>query len=356
MDFDVQYLSFFVVGMEEKEEQISYKHYKTLDEEDYLDSELKTFLDGEFMRIVKRKVERHPKSEGVPTKIGHFIVEAGYGLDSNPNYNLFNRIRQAETMSDFQLASDQLVRTYIDTSSVRGGALIITRAKLNKYFDEPFVFVIKCDFEKKVASIADEKTLINHVEMAITAKNMKSIQYPYMPDEGIVEERELKIHQSSHARYFEDFLKFVEYEQSMPEIMNTHVMGMVHQHIEESYTGNENSEEREKEVEEMEMWASSPKRDLQEKWSHEQVVEATGHLVETQPDLELKLRLDHITVKAMLSDFGDSLHIAKVNDKYVLLIEGDFFEFEKGVSPVELLQPEELDGVLDRIKRKYNEN
>jgi hypothetical protein len=37
------------------------------------------------------------------------------------------------------------------------------------------------------------------------------ISYPFMPEEGILEEHELKINQSSHARYFEDFLKYVEY-------------------------------------------------------------------------------------------------------------------------------------------------
>ncbi|MGQ0516955.1 DUF3900 domain-containing protein, partial [Bacillus sp. D-CC] len=46
-------------------------------------------------------------------------------------------------------------------------------------------------------------------EMATTTKNMKSIQYPYMPEEGMVEVGELKIHQASHARYFEDFMFFV---------------------------------------------------------------------------------------------------------------------------------------------------
>nr|WP_281172512.1 DUF3900 domain-containing protein [Ectobacillus panaciterrae] len=35
---------------------------------------------------------------------------------------------------------------------------------------------------------------MRNVEMAITTKNMKSIQYPYMPEEGMIEERELKIH------------------------------------------------------------------------------------------------------------------------------------------------------------------
>jgi len=40
--------------------------------------------------------------------------------------------------------------------------------------DEPCVFIMKCDFE--------------------------------LPEEGRVEEWELKIHQFSHARYFENFL------------------------------------------------------------------------------------------------------------------------------------------------------
>ncbi len=61
---------------------------------------------------------------------------------------------------------------------------------------------------------------------------MKSIMYPYMLEEGMNDEWELKIHQSSHARYFEDFLKFVTYEQSMPEIVNEHVMGFVQNYVE----------------------------------------------------------------------------------------------------------------------------
>lgn len=88
--------------------------------------------------------------------------------------------------------SEPLVYTYLDTSAVRGGVFLIAQAKLRKYFDDPFVFVMKCDFEPKVASISDESTLIRNVEMAITTKNMKSIQYPYMPEEGMVEVGELK--------------------------------------------------------------------------------------------------------------------------------------------------------------------
>ncbi len=63
-----------------------------------------------------------------------------------------------------------------------------------------------------------------------------------MPEEGMVEVGELKIHQASHARYFEDFLKFVEHA----------------------------------------------------------------------PEVELKLKADHISVKALLADFGDQIHIAIV--------------------------------------------
>ncbi|MEX5522423.1 DUF3900 domain-containing protein, partial [Bacillus cereus] len=209
MDFEINYLSFYVVQVEGKGEAVDkrYKHFQTLDAEEYEDSSLKEFLNGELLKISKRKVERHAKTEQAPTKIGRFIVEEGHELDSNPHYNLFNRIRFAETKENFKDMSEPLVYTYLDTSAVRGGVFLIAQAKLRKYFDDPFVFVMKCDFEPKVASISDESTLIRNVEMAITTKNMKSIQYPYMPEEGMVEVGELKIHQASHARYFEDFLK-----------------------------------------------------------------------------------------------------------------------------------------------------
>lgn len=350
MEFSVQYVSFFVVRGEGESSDRSYKHFQTLDAEMYTNSPLAAFLDGEFVRIAKRKVERHPKSDQVPTKLGYFIVEPGHDLTSNPNYNLFARLRRADTAEQFRSYSDELVQMYMNTSAVRGGALIVARAGLPKYFDDPFVFVLKCDFEPKVASITDERSLIRNVEMAITAKNMKSIQYPHMPEPGMVEESEIKIHQSSHARYFEDFLTFVAYEQSLPEVMNTQMMGLVQQYIETVY--DEESEERQREEEAMEIWAASEKRELQEKWAPEQVVEAAAYLVEQKPDLELRLKLDHMTVKTMLSDFGHSVHIARFGGRYVVVLEGDAFEFEKGVSPVELLRPDELEDVLERIREK----
>lgn len=351
MDFQINYLSFYVIHVEGKGENADkrYKHFQTLDESEYDNSQLKDFLDGELVKIVKRKVSRHPKTEEAPTKIGYFIAEEGHDLTSNPNYNLFNRVRHAESKESFQTETEKFAISYVDTSAVRGGVFLVASAKMRKYFDEPFVFVMKCDFEPKVASISDESTLIRNVEMAITTKNMKSIQYPYMPEEGMVEEHELKINQSSHARYFEDFLKFVEYHQSMPEIVKTQVIEIAQQHIAATYQ--EESPERVKEEQYIEAWSNTPVRELQEKWTPEQVVEVSAPIVEHEPETVMKLKLDHVDVKAMLSDFGETVHIAKVHGKYVILIEGDSFTFEKGVSPVEFLKPEPLEEVLKKIGR-----
>lgn len=350
MDFIVQYLSFFVIQTESDKR---YKHYQTLDGDDYEDSELKTFLDGEFARIVKRKAERNPLSENVPTKIGRFAVEPGYELDTNPNYNLFRRLRQAESKEQFLNFSDELLRAYLDTSAVRGGALIIVRARWYQVSDEPLLFVLKCDFEPKIARIADEKKLIAQVEMAISARNIKSIQYPHLPEDGAFDDWELKIHQASHARYFEDFLKYVSYEKTMPEVLNDQVMGMVSSYLEEQLQAPDLSEERQRELQieadKYELWAASEKRELQEQWPHEQVAEATQWMVEQKPDLELKLKLDGVLVKGKMADYGGRIHLARIGGRYAVLVTGDVFEFEHGVSPVELLQPEELEHVLLRL-------
>lgn len=354
MDFEVQYLSFYVITVDGKGEHADkrYRHFQTLDEIEYDESSLKDFLDGEFAKIMKRKVDRHPKTEDVPTKIGYFIVEDGHDLTSNPNFNLFNRIRFAETKEVFQAESEKFAIAYADTSAVRGGVFIVARAKLRKYFDDSFVFILKCDFEPKVATISDESTLIRNVEMAITTKNMKSIVYPYMPEEGMIEEHELKINQSSHARYFEDFLKYVEYGESMPAIVKSQVIEMVKGHMEEIYEPE--SEEREQLEGAMEVWAASEKRELQERFDTDQVIEAAAQIIEHTPDIELKMKLDHIGVKGMLADFGDSIHLAKVNNKYVIIIEADSVVFEKGFSPIEFAKPENLDMVIDRIRRKQS--
>ncbi|MFS1512936.1 DUF3900 domain-containing protein [Chengkuizengella sp. SCS-71B] len=359
MEFIVEYLSFFVIQNEGQENgtSLSFRHYQTLNREEYQQSEIKSFLDEEYIRITKRKVEKHPQSNQTPTKIGYFIVEPGHELTSNPNYNLFQRLLQAQDKQEYLDFSDELVRMYMDTSSVRGGALVIARAKIDKYGDEPFVFVMKCDFEPKIARISDEKNLISQVEMAISARNIKSIQYPFMPEPGIREEYELKIHQSSHARYFEDFLKYVTYEKSMPEIVNEQMITMVNQYVEDKWQhkeGHIEQEERKKEEESLELWAASEKRELQQRWSHEQVMQAANQLVEQKDDIELKFKLDGIQVKGLLEQYGDQIHLAKLNGRFVVMIDGDSFQFEKGVSPIELLHPEDFESVIERIKTRPN--
>lgn len=352
MDFKINYLSFYVIQVEGKDEQANkhFKHYQTLDTEQYENSALKDFLDGELKKIVKRKVDRHPKSDVIPTKVGYFIVEPGHEQTSNPNYNLFHRTRYAETKDEFKKAAEEFIRIYLDTSAVRGGVFLVANAVPRKYYDDAFVFIMKCDFEPKVATITDENTLIQSVEMAITTKNMKSIQYPYMPEEGMLEESELKIHQASHARYFEDFLKFVAYGESMPEIMKTQVMSMVQEHVYETYE--ENSQERQQFEQELEIWEASPKREIQERLTTEQVVEATAHIVEQTPEAELKMKLGETSVKGFLSDFGDQIHLGKINGRYVLLVEADSIQFEKGVSPIEFYKPDDLHEIIERIRRK----
>ena len=352
MDFQMQYLSFFVIMTDGEETAASsgkrFKHFQTLDEDTYEDSEIKRFIDEEFTRIVKRKVERNPNTPNAPTKIGRFAVEPGYELGSNQNYNLFQRLRDADTKERFVGIADELIRIYMDTSAVRGGAFIVARAKLNTFFDEPFLFLLKCDFEPKIARISDEKSLISQVEMAISARSIKSIQYPYMPEDGMLEHWELKIHQASHARYFEDFLKYVTYEKPLPEVMGEQVIEMVQQYMTDKWQ-DEDSTERREEENAIEVWAASEKRDIQQYWTQEQVVEASQALVEQKPDLPFSFKLGKISVKGLLADFGDSIHIAHHNGRYVVVIEGDGFQFDKGMSPVELLQPPSLEDILPVI-------
>lgn len=366
MKFAIQCLSFFVIQSEGSDPDApkKYKHYQTLTHEEYQDSELKSFLDSEFKRIAKRKAEINPAYEQVPTKIGRFIVEPGHELTSNPNYNLFQRLRTAANPEEFHNFSDDIIRIYMDTNGVRGGAFVLALAKLNELYDEPFLFLLKCDFESKIARVSDEKSLIANVEMAINARNIKSIQYPHMPEEGMLEEWELKIHQASHARYFEDFLKYVTYEKSKPEIVADQVMEMVQEYMETKWHPPADAAEPEayheeaklQEKQQFDVWVAGEKRELQEKWTHEHVMEAANRIVEVQPELELKFKLDDVSVKGHMADYGQNIHIARLNGRYVVIIEGDSFQFDKGVSPIELLHPEELEDVLRRVGQRRMES
>ncbi|WP_438498173.1 DUF3898 domain-containing protein [Paenibacillus sp. IHBB 3054] len=44
--------------------------------------------------------------------------------------------------------------------------------------------------------------------------------------------------------------------------------------------------------------------------------------------------------------------IASLNGRYVVILEGDSFVFDKGFSPVELLQPESFEVVAEKLKNK----
>jgi hypothetical protein len=84
MNFTVGFLSFFVIQVDGKDGQggQTYKHYATMDDYDYEESDVKKFLDGEFAQFSKCKVEKNPSTEQAPTKIGRFIVEPEHDLSS----------------------------------------------------------------------------------------------------------------------------------------------------------------------------------------------------------------------------------------------------------------------------------
>ncbi|MDQ0884254.1 DUF3898 domain-containing protein [Peribacillus sp. V2I11] len=83
-----------------------------------------------------------------------------------------------------------------------------------------------------------------------------------------------------------------------------------------------------------------------------QAVEATAQIVEHTPEANLRMRLGSTSVKGLLADFGDSVHLGKINGKYVLLIESDIIEFDKGVSPIEFHGPDDLMEIVEKISRK----
>jgi len=352
MNFSIDWLSFFVLEQIDDEGTKQVRMSKILSHNEYEQSELKTFLDGEFTKIAKRKVEKNPLHDAAATKLGQFILEPGHPLDSNPNYGLFKRLLHSTAKEDIKSHSLDLLQSYVKTPQVRGGVLIIVKAKLDK-LDDSFLFLLKCDFEQKTAVITDENSLIAYAGIASNAKNIKSIMYPFMEEEGMVDIYHVKIHQFSHARYFEEFLKFIEYPRTITEIVSQEVISLAKQHIE--YTYPEDSPQRQQEEEEIELIATSPKRELAEKWEHETVMEAMNIITEHQPEIELKFKLDHLQVRAMLSDYGTQMNIAKVNGRYVVVLEGDVLQFEKGFSPVEFLKPKSLHELVDDIERRAKE-
>ncbi|WP_286182181.1 DUF3898 domain-containing protein [Peribacillus sp. JNUCC41] len=152
---------------------------------------------------------------------------------------------------------------------------------------------------------------------------------------------------ASHARYFENFLKFVEYGESMPEIMKNQVihmvMSMYPHNSKKTVTNCTNSKKRPKRVKSVKsrsvlkpIWSSKPQ----------------PRLSRDTPEAELRMKLGSTSIKGLLADFGDSIHLGKINGKYVLMIESNTIEFDKGVSPIEFHGPDELQVLIEKIKNK----
>lgn len=349
MNFEIEWLHFTVLEAAEDDASVKQiRMQKLLTADEYRSSELRSFLDGEFTRIAKRKVESNPRTQSSPTKLGQFVLVEGHSLESNPNYALFQQLLGASTSDGVNQHCREMLQSYLRTSQVRGGVLLLVKTRLER-FDDRFLFLLKCDFEQKTAVITDERSLINNVQMAINAKNMKSIMFPLLLEEGMVDPYHVKIHQFSHARYFEEFLKYIDYPQTVTELVSQEVISLARQHIEIMHP--EETEERRQEEEAIELMAASPKRELAERWEHETVLEATQIITDQQPEVELKFKLDHIQIRSMLSDYGSRIHIGKVNGSYVVILEGETLSFEKGMSPVEFLKPKDLEEIVQELKR-----
>ena len=64
------------------------------------------------------------------------------------------------------------------------------------------------------------------------------------------------------------------------------------------------------------------------------------------------MKLGETSIKGLLADFGENIHLGKINGRYVLLVEADSIQFEKGVSPIEFHRPDELGEIIEKISRK----
>ena len=62
---------------------------------------------------------------------------------------------------------------------------------------------------------------------------------------------------------------------------------------------------------EMEVWEASEKREIQEPLETHQVVEAAAQIVEHTPEAELSMKVGSTSVKDLLADFGDTIHLEK---------------------------------------------
>lgn len=100
-----------------------------------------------------------------------------------------------------------------------------------------------------------------------------------------------------------------------------------------TYSLEDKSKEFKQLEQELKIWSASAKREIKERLDSHQVIEAAAHIVEQTPEVELKMKLGDTDIKGYLSDFGENIHLAKVNGRYVALIEADSILFEKGFPP-----------------------
>lgn len=68
----------------------------------------------------------------------------------------------------------------------------------------------------------------------------------------------------------------------------------------------------------------------------------------------MQFKLDQLNVKGKLEDFGKNIHFAKLGDRYVVLLEGNDLQFDHHLSPVELLKPDKIEEVLNRVKNRID--
>ncbi len=81
-------------------------------------------------------------------------------------------------------------------------------------------------------------------------------------------------------------------------------------------------------------------------------MEASAQISEHSPEATTRMKLGETEIKAPVSDFGETVHLAKLGERYVVLIEADQVQFDKHVSPIEFLKPEGFETIAERIKKK----
>lgn len=62
-------------------------------------------------------------------------------------------------------------------------------------------------------------------------------------------------------------------------------------------------------------------------------MEAAAHIVEYTLNYELKMKLGEMGIKGLLVDFNENIHLAKINGRFIALVEAESILFKKGAFP-----------------------